>query len=146
MKNALLLACALFVLPGALSAQDASRESTEAKREDRLKTREEQVRALAAEVEGLRGELKTARESAANTSAARPKLVLASAPYTRESVVAAVTPPDSPVSAVPAATSEPPQGSRTAQTQVFGRAPSNPHLVHPGNVVSGVFSGRALET
>src|SRR5712692_2044507 len=71
MKNALLLACALLVLPGALSAQDASKESAEAKREDRLKTLEEQVRALAAEVEGLRGELKTARESAANASAAR---------------------------------------------------------------------------
>src|SRR6266581_3936828 len=85
MKNALLIACALFILPGALSAQDASKESAEAKREDRLKTLEEQVRALAAEVEALRGELKTARESAANAPAGRPKLVLASAPYTRES-------------------------------------------------------------
>src|SRR5713226_6324228 len=130
MKNALLLACALLVLPGALSAQDASKESTEAKREDRLKTLEEQVRALAAEVEGLRGELKTARESAANASAARPKLVLASAPYTRENVA-------------PGATAEPPQGSGTAQTQVFGGATSNAKLLNPDISVIGDFLGTA---
>ena len=130
MKNALLLACALLVLPGALSAQDASKESAEAKREDRLKTLEEQVRALAAEVEALRGELKTARESAANAPATRPKLVLASAPYTRESVA-------------PAATPEPPQGSGTAQTQVFGGATSNAKLLNPDISVIGDFLGTA---
>src|SRR5713226_9549642 len=143
MKNALLLACALLVLPGALSAQDASKESAEAKREDRLKTLEEQVRALAAEVEGLRGELKTARESAANASAARPKLVLASAPYTRENVAGAMTPPDAPVSAAPAATPAPAQGSGTAQTQVFGGATSNAKLLNPDVSVIGDFLGTA---
>src|SRR5260370_33191931 len=102
MKNALLIACALLVLPGALSAQDASKEATEAKREARLKPLEGQVRALAAEVEALRGELKTARESAVNAPAAPPKLVLASAPYTRESTAAVTTP-------------EPPQGSRSEE-------------------------------
>jgi hypothetical protein len=130
MKNAMVLACALFILPGALSAQDASKESAEAKREDRLKTLEEQVRALAAEVEGLRGELKTARESAANAPATRPKLVLASAPYTRESAAAAATP-------------EPPQGSGTAQTQVFGGATSNAKLLNPDISVIGDFLGTA---
>jgi hypothetical protein len=130
MKNAMVLACALLVLPGALSAQDASKESTEAKREDRLKTLEEQVRALAAEVEGLRGELKTARESAVNAPATRPKLVLASAPYARES-------------AAPAATPEPPQGSGTAQTQVFGGATSNAKLLNPDISVIGDFLGTA---
>src|SRR2546427_5467081 len=130
MKNALLLACALLVLPGALSAQDASKESAEAKREDRLKTLEDQVRALAAEGEALRGELKTARESAVNAPATRPKLVLASAPYTRESVA-------------PAAPPEPPQGSGTAQTQVFGGATSNAKLLNPDISVIGDFLGTA---
>src|SRR5260370_33713196 len=124
MKNALVLACALLILPGALSAQDASKESTEAKREDRLKTLEEQVRALAAEVEALRGELKNTRESAANAPAARPKLVLASALYTREI-------------AAPVATPDPPQGSGTAQTQVFGGATSNANLPKPEPPVIG---------
>lgn len=142
MKKLLILGCALFVLPGALLAQESAKESSEAKREDRLKTLEGQVRALAAEVEALRGELKLTRESQRNAVDAGAKLVLASAPISRDGVMGPATPGDA-LAAAPVAVPEPPQGSTAAQTQVFGGATSNAKLLNPDISVIGDFLGAA---
>ena len=134
MKKLLILVCALFVLPGALLAQESAKESSEAKREDRLKTLEGQVRALAAEVEALRSELKLARDLPKNEPDAGARLVLASAPISREGVAATGE-------ALPVAAPAPLQGSTTAQT--FGGATSNAKLLNPDISVIGDFLGAA---
>jgi hypothetical protein len=119
MRRVPVLACILFVLPGALGAQQQEPQ------EERLKALEERVRSLEAEIGLLKGALKATQPVGAS-------LVLASAP------AAEVLPAAEPV---PAANVPQAQGPGAAQLPVYGGAISAAKALNPDISVIGDFLG-----
>jgi len=120
MRRVAVLACTLFLWPGALGAQQPAAPDP---KEDRLKALEERVRALEAALVSLKGELKAARtqEEAEPTGGARP---------TSPAIAATADP-------VPAAA----QGGTQTQLPVYGGASGAAKALNPDISVIGDFLG-----
>jgi len=126
MRRVPILACVLFLLPGALGAQQQAPAN---KDEERLKALEEHVRALEDEIGLLKDALKAVRTPIGSEQAVGARLVLASAPAAP--TVAAVADP------APAQT----QGGTSGQLPVYGGATSAAKALNPDISVIGDFLG-----
>ncbi len=128
MRRIAILACVLFLLPGALGAQQ---QAPADKNEERLKALEEHVRALEDEIGLLKDALKAARTPIGSEQATGARLILASAP----AACTAATVADPAPAQV--------QGGTSGQLPVYGGATSAAKALNPDISVIGDFLGAA---